>query len=52
MRLPFDISRCATECDLPCRRKEPGGDPEHQVYTLFPGGEDCYARIEPDEGER
>lgn len=48
MNLPYDVSRCATNCDLPCRRKEPG-HPKYQSYTLFPGGADCYARIEPDD---
>ena len=52
MILPYDYSRCANEtCQLPCRRKEPGR-PEYQVFSIFPGGEDCHARIKPgDQGE-
>lgn len=47
MTLPYDYSRCGNEaCNLPCRRKEPGR-PDYQVFSLFPGGEDCHARILP-----
>lgn len=49
MTLPYDFSRCANEsCELPCRRKEPG-HPTYQVFSPLPGGEDCHARITPDD---
>lgn len=52
MTLPYDISRCVTEgCKLAhvCRRKEPGRPDGPQVFSAFPGGDDCYAFIDGRE---
>lgn len=51
-RLPFDIARCAEpvvlSCPLRCARKQPG-HPEYQVYSMFPGGDDCHGFIAETE---
>lgn len=49
MTLAHDMSRCeqsiAARCPFACARKQPG-HPTHQVYTMFPGGDDCHGYIE------
>ena len=49
MRLAFDVSRCAnTECVLAqtCARMQVPGRPGNQVFSIFPGGNDCPAYID------
>jgi len=54
MKLPFDYSRCDNEnCPLSqkCARFLDPGHPTYQVYTDYPGGEDCYGFIDVTERE-
>jgi hypothetical protein len=54
-QLPFDYSRCMNEgCPLRdrCLRKLSPGHPTYQVYTAFPGGEDCRGFIDATDLSR
>jgi hypothetical protein len=52
--LPYDYSRCddnvAAKCPFACARKQPG-HPTRQVYSMFPGGDDCHGFIPEGGGE-